>query len=982
MAARTASAVLLLALVVSVPLTLAQSRNSGKHDRSAAAAPAPPRVTSSLLDALPFRLIGPASPAGRVWQLQGVPAPAGKLSKTWYVCTADGGVWKTSNDGTTLDPIFNDQPAASCGAVAVAPGDPNVVWVGTGEPASTRANSLGRGVFRSDDGGATWEYVGLENTEEITAVIVDPRNTKAAWVAALGHLWGKNPERGIFKTVDGGQTWKQSLFIDDATGFSDLAMDPHNPDVLYAAAWARMRLGNGDMTESASTGGIYKTTDGGLRWTKLTNGLPATATARIYLAVAPRNSNIIYATIQTGENLPGGGGGGGIRTVTTGGIFRSTDAGATWTRVNPQMTNYYYGKIVVDPASDDRIWLPWFELLRSDDGGRTLVKHNMKHVHNDLHSIWIDPNDPGHLVIGGDGGVNTSVDRGRTWVQNVLPIAQFYDVAADDQDPYYVYGGMQDTGHWTGPSQTYDNEGITNYDWIKLRYNGDGMAVVPKPHDPNVIYMVQEYGNTSRLNLRLWTRTELQPKTANLAPSTPAKDAQDPKAAQAAKAEGAALRWDWTPPMFLALDDPNVLYLGANVVFRCHVGVGGSPPQGCVAISPDLTAQRGTPTVSGVKQGYHSYGALFALAQSPADPKVLWAGSDDGPIHVTRDAGKTWVRVDEHVCAAVASAPSPVPSPAAADAWRALASKCHVTRGVSRVEPSRTAAGAAYLVYDLHTLDDRKPYLFKTTDFGASWTSITNDLPAGPAYLIREDPANPRVLYVGTEWGLYISIDAGQHWVRWKSNLPMAAVRSMVVQPHERELVVGTFGRAIWIGSVHPLAQLEEALRCAAAEKPAPGASATDACPPAFLFDVPPATAYNIRYTYGATIEELNGDMFFRAPNPPYGATISYYLRRDVGHVQFAILDAAGKIVRTLQSPGTMGLHQVTWDLETDAAKAQKPAPESDDEPEFTLSELQAQRRVPPGTYTVELHAGGAVVARPVVVKPESDGVQRVQVRK
>ena len=643
--------------VLAILLLVAVTASAQKNKK----APAPPNalpVTSppslqagQVLNAIPFRLIGPASPAGRVWHITGVE----QQPKTFYVCTADGGVWKTTNFGTTLEPVFNDQPAASCGPIAVAPSDPNLVWVGTGEPASTRANSIGRGVFKSTDAGKTWQDMGLDDTEEITAIVIDPRNAQTVYVAALGHLWGPNAQRGIFKTTDGGKTWSHSLAVDDKTGFSDLVMDPKHPDTLYAAAWQRIRWGDGDMTESGPGAGIFKTTDAGAHWTRLSEGLPEQGTmAKITLAVAANNTQIVYAAILTGE--PGGaiGGAGGGRTVSTGGVFRSEDAGAHWTRVSPMMTSYYYDRIVADPKDDNRVWMPVFELMRSDDGGRTWVKHNMKHVHDDLHALWLDPHDTSNMALGGDGGVNVSLDGGATWIQSVLPIAQFYEVDVDNQEPYHVYAGMQDTATWAGPSRTYDNEGITNHDWIKLRFNGDGMAVHPDPRDPNVIYMVQEFGNFSRLDLRTWSRTELQPKQT---------DNPD-----WAKLHG--FRWDWTPPMILSANDPNTIYFGANYVFRCQVatetghvsvpvpsgGVVGDPKPGyvankCEVISADLTRQQEREKLIGAKDSYHSYGALFSLAQSPKDPNVLWAGSDDGWIHVSKDAGADWTRVDQNLCA-------------------------------------------------------------------------------------------------------------------------------------------------------------------------------------------------------------------------------------------------------------------------------------------------------------------------------------------
>jgi hypothetical protein len=505
-----------------------------------------------------------------------------------------------------------------------------------------------------------------------------------------------------------------------------------------------------------------------------------------------------------------------------------------------------------------------------------------------------------------------------------MPLGQFYDIDVDMQEPYKVYGGMQDTASWSGPSRTYDNDGITDHDWIKLRSTGDGMAIHPHPNDPSIVYLAQNNGNLSRLDMRTWTRTELQP---------------DP--AMAAKLGLHEFRWDWSPPFIVSALDPNVLYVGANYVFRCQIG--GALPNGemdhtCTVISPDLTAQQDKPFPA-VGEGHHSYGALFSLAQSPADPAVLWAGADDGPIHVSLDGGKGWTRVDG-----------------------SLPAGSYKSGFVSKIEPSRKSAGTAYVAYDLHYNDDPKPYLFKTVDYGKTWTTITNDLPSwGSTYVIREDPHNERVLYVGTESGLFVSIDGGGHWVRWKGTLPHTAVRSLVVHPRDRELVVGTFGRSIWIGDVSVIEQLDAALRQST-----------------FLFEVKPAVAHNIRYRYGTSVEEINGDLFFRAPNPPYGATITYSLREPAkGDVTVTISDTSGKAIRSLIGPGTAGLHHVQWDLETDAAKAQAAAPAfgpGRDRSAVTLSEQQRRRRVAPGTYTAALEVGSTRLIRPVVVRAEAGG--------
>lgn len=894
---------LLLILILSLFVQVVPSQAQGNTQRPHA----------DLFKEFRWRLLGPASPAGRVWQVVGVESDP----KTFYVTTAGGGLWKSTDNGTTLLPIFDKQTSASTGAVAIARSNPKIVWLGSGEPASTRANSWGDGIYKSTDAGATWTNMGLRETRQISAVLIHPTNPEIVYVAAMGYLWGRNSERGIFKTTDGGATWSKSLYVNDTTGCIDLQMDPKNPNVLYAAAWQRFRFGAGDMAESGPASGIYKTTDSGEHWVELTEGLPTDEMGKINVSVAHHDPKIVYAAILTGEPT-----GGGKRTSETGGVFRSENGGQSWQRVNPLVTSYYYQRIHVDPSDDNRVWMPVFDLMLSTDGGRNFVKTNIRHVHNDLHSIWVNPSDPQHLVIGGDGGVNISYNRGATWQQAVLPIGQFYEVDVDNQDPYYVYGGMQDTGHWVGPSQTYDNEGITNHDWIKLRFNGDGMPVHADPTDPNIVYMVQEFGNFSRLDLRTWDRAELQP---------------DP---EEAKRRGLhPFRYDWTPPMIISQHDPKILYFGSNYLFKMT-----ERGDRWEIISPDLSRQQEKELKGSKKdyQGYHSYGALFSIAESPLDANVLWAGADDGMIHVTRDGGKNWTEV---------SGQFPRGAP---------------TSGVvSEIEASRFDKGTAYVAYDNHTREDIKPYLYRTNDYGKTWANITGDLPVnGSTYVIREDPVNPRLLFAGTEFGVYLTIDGGSRWVKLQNNLPTVAVRTMVIQPREHDLVIGTFGRAIWVADIAPFEEMDNDLF----ERQA------------HLFEIKQGTLFKTRFTYGATIEELNGDMFFRAENPPYGTMITYYLKNKVaGDVQLTIQDASGKTVRQLSGPGTAGIHRVNWDLKRQEKTGDEEAARKRVE---TISEREALDRVPPGTYSVTLLAGDVKMSKTVIVRRETQGVKRVDVRK
>jgi photosystem II stability/assembly factor-like uncharacterized protein len=869
------------------------------------------QLSTDLLKDWHWRLVGPSNPAGRAWTVVGVESDP----KTLYVTTAGGGLWKSTNYGTTFLPVFNYESSASTGAVAVAKTNTSIVWVGTGEPASTRANSWGDGVYKSVDGGQTWKNMGLTDSREISSLAIHPKNPDIVYVAAMGYLWGTNSERGIFKTTDGGGTWTKSLFVNDTTGFIDLQMDPLNPEILYASAWQRLRWGDGDMTESGKGSGIYKTTNGGTTWEKLSNGLPTDPMGKIHLAVGRRNPLIVYANILTGE--PGGSG----RTSKQGGLFRSENGGGSWTRVDTIQTSYYYDRVYVDPADENIVWEPVFQLRKSTDGGRTFTEPNMKHVHNDLHSMWIDPNDPSHIVLSGDGGVSMTYDRCASWQQTVLPIGQFYEIATDTQDPYYVLGGMQDTGHWLGPSETYDEEGITAYDWIKLRHNGDGMGVAADPRDPNIIYMVQEFGNTSRLDLHTWDRTELQPTDT---------------AEFRKRGITHTVRWDWTPAFSLSIHNPDILYLGSNYLFRINGKTGKWD-----AISPDLSKQQDK-KVKGSIDGYHSYGSLFSVAESPFDKNVIWAGANDGPIWMTTDGGKHWEEKDGNF-------PSGTP-----------------TFGVvSKIEPSHFSVGTVYVAYDVHTREDIHPYLYKTTDGGRTWKNINGDLPEkGSTYVIREDPVNPNLLFVGTEFGVFLTIDGGVHWTKLRGNLPTAGVRAMVIQSREKELVVGTFGRCIWVTDISPFEEMsEKVLR-----------------QPLYLFKTKPATNFKLRETYGNTIEELNGDMFFRAENPPVGAIINYYLNAgSIDSVHIIIHNEQGNKLRTLKGAGTAGIHTVLWDLKKDALTS---ADSLRIKSEMTPGERAYRERVPVGVYNIELNGVNASVSGKAIVRNESHGVKRVEVRK
>jgi photosystem II stability/assembly factor-like uncharacterized protein len=808
-----------LALILFVSLTV---RSGADEPKLSKGGPAQFRT-------LKFRLIGPAV-GGRVARVAGVAGDP----LTYYAATASGGVWKSSDGGLRWKSIFDDQPIASIGSIAVAPSDPNVIYVGSGE-ANIRGNvAPGNGIYKSTDAGKTWKHV-WQQEGQIGTMVVHPKNPDIAYAAVLGHAFGPNPERGVYRTTDGGKSWQHVLYKDPDTGASDVCLDPSNPRILFAGLWQARRR-PWEFTSGGPGSGLYLSRDGGDTWQQLTGkegppgtpgkGLPEGMWGKIGAAVAPSDGKRVYALIEADK----------------GGLYRSDDGGDSWTLINPgrylQQRAWYYSTLTVDPQSPDVVWCPQVPLLKSIDGGKTFKKVKGAH-HGDNHDIWIDPRNHKRMIGGNDGGVDLSLDGGETWYAPPLPIAQFYHIAVDNDLPYRVSGAMQDLGTASGPSNSLSSGGIANCDWHEVG-GGEAGHTAHDPADPNIVYAGEYSGVITRYDHR--TR---QSRNMSIYPFN----------ASGHGAEDARYRFQWTAPILISPHDSKVVYHAANVLFKSSDG-----GLHWSAISPDLTRNdkskqkwSGGP-ITGDNTGVEVYDTIFAVAESPKQKDLLWAGTDDGVVHVSRDGGKHWTNV--------------TPRKPGFPEWAT----------VDMIEPSPFDANTAYLVVDAHRLDDMRPYLFKTSDLGQTWQSLSGKLPQD-VYLhaVREDTVRKGMLYVGTERGVAFSTDDGATWEQLKLNLPTVAVHDLRVK--NNDLVVGTHGRSIWI--LDNLSSLREmSPQIAKAET--------------YLFSVPPAIRWG---RHGAFHEKGFGE------NPAYGAIIDYYLKeKPKGTITLEIRDAQGGLVTTIAS--------------------------------------------------------------------------------
>lgn len=848
---------------------------------------------ASLFEKLEFRSIGPAVMGGRVTDIEGIPGNPGMV----YVATASGGLWKTVNGGTTWTPIFDHGSTISIGNIAVDPHNSDVIWLGAGEANARNSVSFGDGVYKTLDGGKTWRNLGLRDTHHISRIVVNPLNTQTAYVCALGHNTGPNEERGVFMTADGGESWKKVLYIDADHGCADMDIDQHNPNILYATMWKFLRR-PWMFTSGSEKTGVFRSLDGGRTWTQLKAGLPKNF-GRVGVRVAASNSNVVYVVGESNEGT----------------LFRSDDRGDHFRMMSKDPAvvgrGLYYSHVTVDPTDENRVYSIGMQLMTTIDAGHTW-RRIANGIHGDYHTVWVDPKDPNRVWIGEDGGMAVSYDRAATWeaVLNV-PTGQYYQVYADNRWPfYYLSGGLQDNGSWSGPSRTATGS-IGNSDWRNVS-GGDGFHVIDSLDDPEIFLSESQGGGIVRTNLRTHEQQDVSPQ---------------PRRNDGGPINELKYRFNWNAPIVGSPHDRNTVYFGSNVVFK-STDFGKT----WTVISPDLTTNDpekqksvGTVWTENTTAEYHC--TIIRIAESPVQAGVIWAGTDDGNLQITRDGGKNWTNL-------TGNAPG-VPK-FAEIAW---------------IEPSRTAAGTAYVAFEHHWFDDFHPYLYKTTDFGKTFTKISGNLPENDyIWVVKEDPKNPQLLYVGGELGLHVSFTGGNDWVRMHlKNLPPVAVRDILVHPRENDLILATHGRSLWIlDDVSPLQQM----------------SAQVVSQSAYLFGMRPALRFDGGGRGGGGVGQA-GNKPFAGPNPAYGAPITYYLKAR-GPAKIEILDG-GKVIRDLGPiPQDAGLNRVTWDLRYQGPHTRRAAGD-DTGGGFRFPAVGPL--VLPGKYTVRLTAGGQTLTRELEVR-------------
>jgi len=821
--------------------------------------------SESLLKNFEFRNLGPFRAGSWVTSFAVPATPTRDHLYTLYVGTRNGGVWKTTNAGTTFEPIFDGQPKLSIGDVAVAPSNANIVWVGTGEPYCARSSTSGDGIYKSMDSGKTWTNMGLRDSHHIARVIIHPKNPDVVYIAAMGHLFSNNAERGVFKTTDGGRTWQKVLFVNDKIGAVDLTIVESAPDVLYAAMYDKVRL-PWHYELGGPESGVYKTMDGGKNWSRL-SGLPTGRIGRIGLDIYQKNPNILYAVVENGnkreptpqeaEQDKRRGGTPPARTVGNE-VYRTDNAGRSWRKVNAgyeaalNKAPYSFNQLRLDQNDPETVYITGSALASTDNGGKNWKGLSwpsdgvMPKAFGDWRCMWVDPLDSNRLIFGSDGGVNISYDKGKTSHHAYnLPLTEFYAVGVDMEEPYNIYGGLQDHDSWKGPSNGWAGE-VTLTDWVTVG-GGDGMYNCVDPTDSRWLYNNREMGTMWRLDQKTGVQATITPRRPAGAPS---------------------LRFNWTAPIALSPHNPAIVYTGAQVVFR-SLDRGDHWQE----ISPDLTMNE---DVKLHGEGFISFCTITTLAESSVTPGVIWVGADDGKVQVTKDGGVTWL--DRTAKIAAAGGP--------ANFW------------VSRVFPSPADAGTCFVTKTGWRLDDYRPAIVKTTDFGETWTSIAGNLPVDkPINVVVQDRKNPNLLFVGTEWGVYLTLDGGRTWMMLKAGLPPVRIMDMVIHPRENDLVVATYGRGVWVADISALQELT-------ADTLAAGV---------YLFDIEP----RVQRIYGGIGNyQLLGDSHLFSPNEPNAVIINYYLKeKAAGPVKIIVADPYGKAIAEIVGKGEAGLNRVSWGM-------------------------------------------------------------------
>jgi photosystem II stability/assembly factor-like uncharacterized protein len=861
---------------------------------------APPAVSEALLGAFTYRNTGPFRMQARIAAIDVPTSPTKEHLYTFYIAPWIGGVWKTTNNGTTFEPMFDRESTQSIGDVTVAPSNSNIVYVGTGDAFTSRSSYAGDGIYKSTDAGHTWTNIGLRDTQHIARVLVHPTDPNTVYVAAMGHLYSNNAERGVYKSTNGGTTWDKILFVNDQVGVIDLVMNPKNPSVLYAATYDKQRLPWQIVNGGPGTA-IYKTTDAGAHWTKLGGGLPTGKIGRIGLDIYLTNPEILYAVIEnenprTGPPPPGTAQPRPGVTSTIGGeVYRTEDGGATWKKMNADSYNvspkgpYYFSQIFVDPNNDQNLFVTQDGFRHSIDGGKTWdAPPVFRRMFGDTRTLWIDPQNSDRMIQGSDGGIAISYDGGKTSDSlSNMPLGSVYSLGVDMEEPYNIYAGLQDHENWRGPSNGPLGR-VSEQDWLAVG-DGDGIFTIVDPADSRWLYTTREYGGHTRLDQKQGYETLIQPQPA---------------------AGEAPYRFLWEPPILISPHDSKTIYAGAQMLLK-------STDRGdhWTEISPDLSshpADKILPESEGGVPGGIPWFAISSISESTMTAGVIWAGTSDGKVQVTRNGGGAWTDASAAIDTLGGRA----------DAY------------VSRVAASAHVAGRAYVSKSGYKFDDFRPFLYRTNDFGATWTSIAGNLPQQPINVIAEDPQNPDLLFVGNDTGVFVTIDQGAHWTKMNNTIPNVPIHDLLIHPRDRDLILGSYGRGIFITNIRALEELTQAVLS----------------DDLHLFTVKP-TVQRITWQFGAN-DYLFGQRNFQTPNEPNGMLIRYYVKTAAQGATIAIANASGQEVARMTGPAAAGVNTVVWSTRTNTGRGRGGG--TGTQPGSLLDQL-----MPLGDYTITLTVGG-----------------------